>query len=761
MKTTADHTEVRELVDRLLEDDHQLIFRMKGYSMYPCLRPGDKGIVEKCAPIALRPGDIIVFYQQERLVAHRLIKRTETGFLTKGDHTTFYDAAVPADQLVGKLVSFDRGGKHFSTDSIAMRRIARFALKSGSLFTRLNRFRSLFIRLRMRIQAYRSSAARYSNDFKQNFRLASRDVKGLFTVNAGIAVLQGILPFAVIVLVKLLVDLLSTVAGQATMPAHFVWLLVLTGLAFLLSSVFVELKSWYGEKLAQGVARSVYARLHHRHIALELSHYENPAELDKMHRAVQEASFRPLKLLNEVQHLLKAIAASLFLVGIFISIRWYLVAILIVATLPGILLKVRFARRYHLLKDKQSPLERKMAYFNRVLTGFPFAKEMKLFGFAAYFLKRFRSLQQDVFKGKLDLRRSELSWNIGAQLFAVVLIFGTLALVAHWMVGGLLSIGTVVLFFFAFQRGYSVLNDLFRSMANLLEDTIFMNDLRVFVEVDLSADSAKKKYRVDASTEPASPTSFWLQHSIRVENVSFRYANSKRDALQSVSLTIPAGQTIAVVGANGSGKTTLIKLLCGFYLPDSGAIYYDSASTKDLGRATICNHLSAVFQDFALYNVTAGENIALGAIQQAYSIEKVQQAAREAGIADLLENLPEGYATILGNQFTGGEELSIGQWQKLAIARAFYRDAPLLLMDEPSSALDAISEQQIIESLKSLAHRKTALIISHRLSTVKWADRILVFDEGRVVEEGTHDELMLHNGHYATLYRQASRSFEE
>jgi len=743
MKSKTENTNWTELVETLLEDDHRLILRMKGFSMYPCLKPGDKGVVEKCILHDLRPGDIIVFKQNGSLVAHRLMHRNHDVLMAKGDHNKHYDPVVKEDALIGRVIRVERKGKDLSTTALRFKIASVFNRRATPLATRLNQL--VYLK-----DAGLTALKRYTNDFKANFSIASRDVKPLLYLNTVIAVLQGLIPFAVIVLVKLLVDLLSTLPSTGTIPPMFVVLLVLTGLAFLLSSVLLELKSWLSEKLSQGVVRSMYALLHDRHIRLGLSHYENSKELDKIHRAVQEASFRPVKLLNEVQHLLKSIAASLFLVGIFISIRWYLVVVLLVAVLPGMLLKITFARRYHRLKEQQSPLERKMYYFNRVLTGFPFAKEMKLFGFAGYFLKRFRGLQSELFKGRLQLRRSEMIQNILAQSFAVVLIFSTLALVSHWMVAGLLSIGTVVMFFFAFQRGYSVLSDLLKSMANLLEDTIFMNDFKSFVELRELADVLPE----------TTPAAFSLQRSIRVKNVSFRYINSKRDALQSVNLEIPAGQTVAIVGANGSGKTTLIKLLCGFYLPDTGTIHYDDATTAELGREAICRNLSAVFQDFALYNVTAAENIALGNIQRDYSVEKMKESASQAGISDVLEQLPQAYSTLLGNQFTGGEELSIGQWQKLAIARAFYRDSPLLLMDEPSSALDAVAEQQIIDTLKTLAHRKTAVIISHRLSTVKWADRIIVFDEGRVVEEGTHDELIQLDGTYALLYRQATRSYE-
>jgi len=230
--------------------------------------------------------------------------------------------------------------------------------------------------------------------------------------------------------------------------------------------------------------------------------------------------------------------------------------------------------------------------------------------------------------------------------------------------------------------------------------------------------------------------------------------------LKSVSIAIPAGKTVAFVGANGSGKTTLIKLLCGFYQPDAGIISFDGVDSRNIGQKRICENITAVFQDFALYNIPAIENLGLGDVKIELDPDKAKKAARAAGIADVIERLPNGYHTLLGNLFKGGEELSIGQWQKMAIARAFYRDSPLILMDEPSSALDASSELQIIKSLKELSHDKTAVIVSHRLSTVQWADLIYLFDKGEVVECGNHAELMALKGKYFDLFQTANNQVE-
>jgi ATP-binding cassette, subfamily B, bacterial len=316
------------------------------------------------------------------------------------------------------------------------------------------------------------------------------------------------------------------------------------------------------------------------------------------------------------------------------------------------------------------------------------------------------------------------------------------------MFSGRLSIGSVVLFLFVFQRGYSVLGETFRSVTRLTEDNVFMNDFIRFLD-----------FKEPDEKSPGKQPEF-LRDAIRVENVSFRYTDSSREALEGISLTIPAGKTIAIVGPNGSGKSTLMKLLCGFYPPSDGCIYFDDEPLQELNKEALRDLITAVFQDYALYNLSASENIALGDIRQKFDPEKVRTAAENADIANLLEHLPDGYETLLGHLFNSGEDLSIGQWQKIAIARAFYRDAPLLFMDEPSSALDAVSEQQILGMLRKLGRDKTVVLISHRLSSIQWADRIFVLDRGKLAEEGTHESLMALKGVYYSLY-QANQTFRE
>ena len=743
MKTEDFNNQLLDFAETLLDENHSLSFRMQGYSMYPTLKAGDIGYVEKCLPDDLIIGDIVVFKANNKLVAHRLINivfyKNIRFFIAKGDKNYHKDEPFTSDALVGKLSSFQRKKRIKNLDNLFMK-IHRFSSLHFPMLT------TSIYNIILRIKTHSENLNSGFRSIKNNFSIITKHSRKELFVNMIIAGLQGILPFVIILCIKSLIDFLTqTSALEESQRLVFISLLIVTALVFLINGILSEIKGYYSEKLSQSVTRRIYEMLHKKHASLDLSHYENPGEQDKIHRAVQEASFRPIKIISELLTGVKSVAATLFMVAMFITIRWYLVVLLLIAIIPSVLVRLKYSRKLYKLKESQSTKEREMYYYNRILTGFPFAKEMKLFGFFDFFHKRFSNAQNTFFEQKISLGKSEMWYAISTQIFAIVLIFISLGYVSFLKLNGEITIGTVVLFFFAFQRGYSVLNEFFRSLTQMREDNTFLNDFMEFLNMPTRSNAQKNE---------RSP--FSLKKEIKIENVSFRYETSKRDALRSVNITIPAGKTVAFVGANGSGKTTLIKLLCGFYQPESGRILFDGVDSAQIGQNTVCENITAVFQDFALYNILAVENIGLGNIQTDFDLEKAKKAASDAGIADVIEHLPNGYNTLLGNIFSGGEELSIGQWQKMAIARAFYRDSPLLLMDEPSSALDADSELQIIRSLKKLSNDKTAVIISHRLTTVQWADLIYFFDEGEVLESGNHQELMALKGKYYSLFQAAN-----
>ncbi len=741
MKNKDNNAHLYDFVEALLDDELTLEIKTQGFSMFPVLKNGDTAQVEKCTSKDIKRGDILVFRHNGKFIAHRLHKvKTENGqirFLAKGDNNGHYDPLFKENELVGKVRLIKQGGKEKRTDNLQGLLQKNLATGFPKFSTKLN---NKLLHISNRIDGLKN----YLRKLQSNYQLAAKDSGKEIFQNAVIALLQGILPFVLIICIKSLIDYLTqTTTNSGSDIWLFYGLLVLTALVFLANGISTELRSFFGEKLSQSIVKRMYASVQQKHLSLQLSHLENPKELDKIHRAVQEATFRPVKFINEILTLLKSIASALFLAGLFLTIKWYLAVMLIVSVIPGVLIRFRFARLFHKLKDSQSTAEREMYYHNRVLTGFPFAKELKLFHFSSFFADRFKNLQKRLFSERIQLRKSEVSWNVASHVFTVLLIFVSLAYVSYLKIQGEITIGAVVLFFFAFQRGYSVLSELFKSGTQLLEDTSYLDDVNRFFEInDLQI---HHKGRMELKT------------AIRVENISFSYETSKREALRNINLTIPAGKTIAIVGANGSGKSTFIKLLCGFYQPTKGAIFYDNASTNDLGQQAISKNMAAVFQDFALYNVSALQNIALGNIDVKPDTEKITEAAKAAGIHEVLENLPKGYHTILGNTFYGGEELSMGQWQKLAVARAFYRNADLLIMDEPSSALDVYSETQIMESLRKMAEDKTAIIISHRLTSVQWADEIYLFDKGEIIEHGSHTHLLSLKGNYYNLYQATKK----
>lgn len=713
----------------LLNKNHALHYRTKGMSMYPTLRPGDKTIVEKCEAAECKRGDIVVFRQGEQLICHRIIKTDfrwgELSIQTKGDNCVKPDKPFAAEYLLGIVNSFERNGKTTLFSNKKQNISKHVYLNFPKTALKYNRLHQLS-----------SKAFSSITSLRKNFPMVIENSEKLFLINASISVLQGALPFVTLVLIKFLIDVLTKQNNSVNIWA----LLTLTAISFIITAILNELKTYYSEKIAQSVSKNIFHKLHQRHSTLPLSHYENPEQQDKIHRAVQEASYRPLKIVNAVLTAIKSVSSAIILLALFVFIRWYLIFILLAAVIPGMINRIYFSQKHYRLKKDQSQREREMYYYNRILTGIPFAKELKLFSFMHYFLIRFRKVQDRLFEERIELRKAEIRLGIATQVFAVVLIFISLGVVAFLNMKGLVSIGTLVMFFFAFQRGYSVINEFFRAFTQIAEDNIFLQDFSEFID----------NAQFEKNIQPTE--TFSLTKGISIRNVSFSYINSSREALHNVNIEIPAGQSVALVGANGSGKTTLIKLLCGFYQVGSGQILFDNKNANHIGQENICKNISAVFQDFALYNIPAIENLYLGDFSKEFNEPKALEAAKAAGADEILSNLAQGYKTMLGNLFKGGEELSVGQWQKIAIARAIYRDAPLLLFDEPSSALDATSEQQILAKLREFSRGKTTIIISHRLSSVQWADRICVLDKGVVVEEGTHDSLLELRGKYYELY---------
>lgn len=733
--------ELYDFTEDLLNADQPVRLKVTGNSMFPLLQSGDVVVVEKCSPADLKPGNVVGVKIGSTWVAHRLLKITarhgNITLLTKGDTCKFRDPELPVEKYIGKVICFSRNGREKSLESRCYR-------NAGTMIARFSKVLTIFFVLFLKMATTMDKATGRTRSIAKSLLFSTRGSRKLVMINGVISIFQGMLPFLMIYLLKILIDAVSAInpiTGDATSHRMLPVMIIATGLVFLSSAVLTILGTMFRERLSQSITRYIYGLLHHKHSSLEMVYLEDASEQDKIHRAVQEAGFRPLKMVNEGLALLQSAVSFLFMAALLINLHWLVFLLLVVALLPGFMVRIRFSAALYKQKKENSRKERESYYYNRILTSLAFAKELRLFGLGKYFMSRFDHIQTDLYDQKNALVRSRVMSEIAAHAFAVGLIFCTFGYVTFQAVEGLLSVGTVVLFFLVFQRGFSVLKDLFQSMAGLSEDSIFLNDFFEFMHLPV----------VHPVSNPAGKLKP-LTNEIRVEGVSFQYPSSLRMALNSVSLTIPACKTVAIVGANGSGKTTLVKLLCGFYAPASGKILYDAEDISTLNPGEIRNQVTAVFQDFALYNISAAENIGLGDVSAPLNMQDVRKAAQQAGIGEVLEKLALGYHNPLGNLFEKGEELSIGQWQKIAIARAFYRNSPILFLDEPSSALDAEAELCLLQHLKSLAENKTVVIISHRFSTIQWADIIYVMHEGELVESGNHADLMKASGRYAAMY---------
>jgi ATP-binding cassette subfamily B protein len=398
----------------------------------------------------------------------------------------------------------------------------------------------------------------------------------------------------------------------------------------------------------------------------------------------------------------------------------------------------------------QTPESRKSAYFNWLLTGDRPSRELRLFGLGNYFIGLFQKsfLKQKEEEIRIIGRRTLI--ELVSNLFKASALLITILFISRQTINGKISLGQMAMFLLAFRQGMIYIKDILGSMAGLYEDSLFIGDTFEFLNL---------KENVTASEPVIVPGPF--SKKIVAENLSFTYPGNKTSTIKNVSFEINKGEVIALVGPNGAGKSTIVRLLCRLYDPDSGTLKFDNADIRNIDPEEYRKQFSVVFQDFMLYNLSAGENIRMGNIDDKESSDRIISSARATGVHELINNLPNGYDTTIGNLFEDSRELSWGEWQKIALARALYRNAPVLILDEPSSSLDADTEFDIFSRFREIVKGRTSVLISHRFTNVNLADRIIVLDKGEVAETGTHEELMKKGGMYFRMYTKQSSRFKK
>ncbi len=565
-------------------------------------------------------------------------------------------------------------------------------------------------------------------------------------------VIQGALPVASLYLLKVVID---AVASSMAAPPPRPWdpivapVIALLGL-YALTALCRSVGAWVSEGQSLAVTDHVQRMLQEKSVAVDLAYYETPRYYDTLHRAQQEGSYRPTMIAHGLVALLQNAISLVGTIGLIVAFDARVAAMIVVMALPGLFIRLGFSNRLYKLRRTQTPTYRMVEYLHWVLTSDDHAREVRVFELGRELIQRFGELRARLRGERLSLAVRLALSDFATQLLAIGALFAAFGYAIHLTLAGALTIGAMVMYYQALQRGQGFVSDTLRAAAELYEGNLYLANFYEFLGLEA---------RVVDVPDPKPVPSPWKQ-GIELRKVSFRYPEGDRLVLDDVSLRIAPGEVIALVGENGSGKTTLTKLLCRLYDPSAGEVTLDGAPLGTYGLEAVRRSISVVFQDYAQYELTARENIWFGDLRADKDGERVGEAARLSGADEVIAQLPRGYDTTLGKWFEGGHELSVGQWQKVAVARALFREAQLVVLDEPTASMDARAEAAFFEGFRPALGGRAAVLISHRFSTVRMADRIVVLEEGKVVEQGTHDDLVARGGTYAKLYALQARSYQ-
>jgi ATP-binding cassette subfamily B protein len=593
--------------------------------------------------------------------------------------------------------------------------------------------------------------------FGPTLRLVFRISPGWTIANVVLSFVQGLLPLVGIVLLGLIVNGVTNAvkkpigaAAEAAAFRHVAFLIVLAAIVGLITAVARSVAMLVTEAQTQVVTDYVSDLVHSKSIEVDLQYYEDSQYYDLLQRAQQEAPYRPMSIIEDLMQVGQGLVTVGAMVALLLRLSWVVGLIVLLAALPSAVVRLTFSGRLYRWQRSTTPADRQSSYLHWLLTNSLYAKEIRLFDLGTYFRDWFRGLRKTLRRERLGITARRSLADLVSAAVATLAVFGTFAYIAKKTIEGAMTVAYMVVYYQAFQTSLSALQQVLTGLAALYEDNLFMTYFHEFLALESS---------IEEPTHPK-PMPRPITDGVVFDDVCFQYPDTERTAIDRVSLYVKPGEVVALVGANGSGKTSLVKLLCRLYSPQSGKITIDGTDIAEFSIKDLRREISVIFQDYAQYQLSVRKNIWIGNIAQPADDAGVVEAARQAGADEAVRGLPDGYDTPLGKWFEDGEELSIGEWQKVALARAFYRDAGILVLDEPTSALDPVAEWNVFERIREMARDRAVILISHRFSTVYRADRIYIMGKGSVVESGAHDELMALDGVYRRMYEVQARAYQ-
>jgi ATP-binding cassette, subfamily B, bacterial len=561
-------------------------------------------------------------------------------------------------------------------------------------------------------------------------------------------IFASLLPLALLWIPKLIVDLIDhRVVGQPV-PTRLWWLVAAEfGLA-VLSGVLARTIDYSDSLLADKYTRHVSIQVMKHAAELDLIAYEDPVFYDRLERARVQATDR-LGMIQQIGRLIQLVITTITLSVTIIVYSPWLMLLLIAGVLPAFLGESHFAFLGYAKNFRQTPVRRQLDYLRLVGGSKEAAKELKLFGLSKFLTQRFTKLSDGIYEENVALSRRKLIAGAFLSVIAYTGYYSAYAFVIWRTVTGVYSIGLWYLLSGAILQASNNIQQIFSTLSGIADQALFLTDLLAFFDMQATIRS-----KPDALPSPRP-----ILRGFEFRNVSFRYPGSSRLVLNGLNFHLRPGERVALIGENGEGKTTIVKLITRLYDPTEGEVLLDGVDLREYRLEDLYREIGVIFQDFMRYEMTARENIAVGRIEEIDDLKLLETAASKSMADAVIAKLPGGYDQMLGRRFETGVDLSGGEWQKVALARAYLRDAQLLILDEPTAALDARSEFEVFQRFAELTAGKMALFISHRFSTVRMADRIVVLEKGKIAEEGSHDELASLGGRYKEMFEMQAASY--